>query len=116
MGLIFAKYDISNYFLDLGKVTYQSVSDPNLPTPKEPKTQNGGADKFRDVLVQYLPWLLGGFDFAFKKADPKNFMYFKSGVAMTSKDNQDPDAGPIELPLRFTANEFVKMTKWLSEI
>lgn len=115
VGLIFAKYDLARFFLDLGNVSFQSVSDPNQPAQKDAKTQDNGK-KFRDILVHYLPYMTGVFDYAFKNADPKNFRFFKSGITMTSNDSQDPNAGPIAIPLEFTANEFVKVVKWLAEI
>jgi hypothetical protein len=115
LALLFAKYDLGQFFLPLGNADYYSVAAPNQPMQKGSKSQSEGA-QFQDILVQFLPYTYNNLQYAFKSIDPQNLKYFKSGITMATKENQEPDAGPIALPLTFTANEFVNIIKWLAEI
>ncbi len=112
LALIFAKYDLAELFLPLGRVDYYSMDNRETPMETEKETQS---KSFEEVVKTYLVTTYNNLRYALKTVKPSNLKYFRSGV-MTKKDEQTGLSSNIALPLQFTANEYVRIARWLSEV
>ncbi|MFH0846580.1 MAG: hypothetical protein V1894_00780 [Chloroflexota bacterium] len=113
LGIIFAKYDIAETWLPLGKVDYYSMEREGLFV-ETGKTTEKNLKAFQDVVREYLPTTYNNLSYALRNVAAKNLRYFRSGITM----KQDEQSGKMEmvLPLEFTAGEYVNIAKWLSDI
>lgn len=112
LAVVFAKYDMTELYLPLGKVDYHSLEtrEPLAETDKEPQQVR----RFEEVMRTYLPTTSLNLRYTLKNVKPGNLKYFRSGIT-TRKDEQTGQP-TIALPVEFTANEYIKIARWLSEI
>jgi hypothetical protein len=113
LAIIFAKYDMMESFLPLGKVDYYSSDSKDLFIAGE-KEANKDAKAFEEVIKTYLRSTYTSLSYSLKNVSPQNLKYFRSGITM--KTDEVAGKSIISLPLEFTAAEFIRIAKWLSDI
>ncbi|GEM_PF-3192627 len=112
IALVFAKYDMTELLLPLGRVDYHSLKTREALAETEKESEQ--LRSFEDVMRTYLPTTWNNLNFTLKTVKSSNLKYFRSGVR-TVKDEKTGETS-VALPLTFTANEYIKVARWLSEI
>jgi hypothetical protein len=113
LGIIFAKYDQMESFLPLGKVDYYSSESKDLFIASE-KEAGKDVKAFEDVVKTYLANTYASLVFSLKNVSTQNMKYFRSGITM--KTDEATGKQGISLPLEFTAGEYIRIAKWLSDM
>ncbi len=112
LALVFTKYDVTELFLPLGIVDYDSVKDIEALAEADIEARQNRS--FEDVMRTYLPTTYNCLNFTLKNIKPGNLKYFRSGIMM--KQDSETGKASIGLPLTFSINESVRLAKWLSSI
>ncbi len=113
LAIIFAKYDMTQSFLPLVKADYYSIESKELFIESE-KELDKDSRAFEDVVKTYLTTTYVYLSYILKNVSPKSLKYFRSGITM--KYDEQTGKSNIALPLEFTAAEYIRIARWLSEL
>jgi hypothetical protein len=113
LAIIFAKYDQFESLGQLGKVDYYSSDNKDLFIASG-KAAIKDAKVFEEVVKDYLQNTWTTITYTLKNVGPENMKYFCSGIMM--KTDEQTGKKNIALPLEFTAVEYIRIAKWLSDM
>jgi len=113
LAIIFSKYDQFESLGRLGKVDYYSSDNKDLFIASG-KTALKDAKAFEEVVKDYLQQTWATIQYTLKNVRPENMKYFCSGIMM--KTDEQTGKKSIALPLEFTAGEYIRIAKWLSDM